>query len=353
LKLTLSIFSGSDQRISNNLQGEKIPMKKQAVATGVFFLSCLWPLRASAETYSQLYVFGDSLSDTGNVFKATGGLIPPAQLGYYDGRFSNGLNWVEYLAQDLGLNPNPNTNYAFGGATTGSTNTVLARLPGLQQEIAGFTQTNPIADPNGLYIIWAGANDYLGGGVTDPTVPLTNLSNAVTSLANVGAKNIMVANMPNLGIIPSSNGDSQLSTNLSLLSTAHDTGLTQTLGTLEQQLGSSVNLTELDVYSLFNTVIANPAEYNFTNVTTACLSVTSCALGNQSKQDQYLFWDNLHPTTAAQKIIGDFAFSTLNSAQPTAVPEAGSTLGVLAFGVLGVGLKLKRKPKKASSVKNH
>lgn len=326
-------------------------MKKQAVATGFFLLAFLSPLRAMAETYSQLYVFGDSLSDTGNTYRATRGLIPPSRLGYFDGRFSNGLNWVDYLAQDLGLNPSPNTNYAFGGATTGNTNTTLSRLPGLQQQIDGFTQTNSIADPNGLYIVWAGANDYLGGGVTDPSVPLTNLSNAVTSLANVGAKNIMVVNLPNLGIIPSTNGNSQLSTNLSLLSAAHDSGLAQTLGTLEQQLGSSVNLIELDVNYLFNQVIANPAEYNFTNVTTACISVTSCALSDQSQQNQYLFWDDFHPTTAAQKIIGDFAFSNLNSGTPASVPEPSSALGAFAFGVLGVGLKLKRKKQKSSSVK--
>lgn len=328
-------------------------MKKQAVATGFFLFSFLLPLRAMAATFSQLYVFGDSLSDTGNVFKATRGLIPPAQLGYFEGRFSNGLIWVDYLAQDLGLNPSPNTNYAFGGATTGNNNTTLPRLPGLQQEINGFTQANPTADPNGLYIVWAGANDYLGGGVTDPTGPLTNLSNAVTTLAGVGARNIVVANLPNLGLIPSALGDSQTSTNLSLLSAAHNSGLAQTLNALEQQLGPNVNLTELDFNSLFNQVIANPAEYNFTNVTTACLSDPSCALGDQNEQSQYLSWDGLHPTTAAQKIIGDFAFSTLNSAPPTGVPEPTSTLGVVAFGVLGVGLKLKRKKqKKASSVKS-
>lgn len=324
-------------------------MKKQAVATGFFLFSFLLPLRAMAATFSQLYVFGDSLSDTGNVFRATRGLVPPAQLGYFEGRFSNGPNWVDYLAQDLGLNPNPNTNYAFGGATTGSTNTSLSVLPGLQQEITQFTQANPTADPNGLYIVWAGANDYLGGGVTDPTGPLTNLSNAVTTLAGLGARNIVVANLPNLGLIPSANGDSETSTNLSLLSAAHNSGLAQTLDALEQQLSTSVKITELDFNSLFNQVIANSAEYNFTNVTQACLSVTSCVLGNPN---EFLFWDGFHPTTAAQKIIGDFAFSTLNSPPPTGVPEPASTLGVVAFGVLGVGLKLKRKPKKASSVKS-
>lgn len=325
-------------------------MKKRVVATGFFLLSFLLPLKAMATSFSQLYVFGDSLSDTGNVFTATRGLVPPSP--YFDGRFSNGLIWVDYLAQDLGLNPSPNTNFAFGGATTGSSNTILPRLPGLQQEIAGYTQANPTADPNGLYIVWAGANDYLGGGVTDPTQPLTNLSNAVTSLAGVGARNILVLNLGDLGSLPGTRDDSQQSANLSLLTDAHNSGLAQTIEALTPQLGTNVNLTFVDVNSLFDSVFANPAEFNFTNVTTACLSVLSCASANQNEQNQYLFWDSIHPTTAGHQLIADLAFSSLNSSPPTGVPEPGSTLGVLAFGVLGVGLKLKRKQKKASSVKN-
>ena len=326
-------------------------MNKQVVATGFFILSFLLPLRAMAATFSQLYVFGDSISDTGNDFNATGGQVPPSP-PYFNGRFSNGQIWVDYLAQDLGLNPSPYTNFAFGGATTGSSNTTVPGLPGLQQEINGFTQAYPTADPNGLYIVQAGSNDYLGGGVTDPTVPLANLSNAITSLVGVGARNILVVNVPDLGKLPSANGDPQLSTNLSLLSNAHNAGLVQTLDALRPQLGSDVNLLSLDINSLLNNAIANPAAYHFTNVTTACLSVASCALADQNQQNQYLFWDGFHPTTAGHQYIADLAYSVVNSEPSSSVPEPGSALGVLAFGALGVGSRLKRKHKEASSVKS-
>jgi len=59
-------------------------------------------------------------------------------------------------------------------------------LPGLQQQINGL-QPNTSADPNALYIVWAGANDYLNAGIGDP-VPVNNLSTAVSSLADYGAK---------------------------------------------------------------------------------------------------------------------------------------------------------------------
>ena len=90
------------------------------------------PLKATAATFSQIYVFGDSLSDTGNSLKATG--IPPSP-PYFQGRSSNGPVWSEYLADDLGLTPQQQTNYAFGGANSGSDNTLvpgLQGLPGLQ-----------------------------------------------------------------------------------------------------------------------------------------------------------------------------------------------------------------------------
>ena len=75
-----------------------------------------------ASAFSALYAFGDSLTDTGNVYLAAPG-VPLAP--YYNGRFSNGPLWVEGLANNLGLSINPSvgggTNYAFGGAVTGPT----------------------------------------------------------------------------------------------------------------------------------------------------------------------------------------------------------------------------------------
>ena len=103
----------------NENSGHPVARGLRAVSiVGALFLSLA---SAQASAYSQLYVFGDSLSDTGNLFAATGGTnpIPP----YFNGRFSNGPVWVETLAASLGLPVNPSllggTNYAFAGAVTG------------------------------------------------------------------------------------------------------------------------------------------------------------------------------------------------------------------------------------------
>jgi len=146
-------------------------MQRQILATGKILLSFMFPLKVTAQKYESISVFGDSFSDTGNVFNATTGAIPPSPT-YFDGRFSNGPVWVEYLAQELGLTFNPRTNFAFGGPTTGFNNISIAALPGLQQQINGFTAANPFAKPDALYIVWAGANDYFSyfsGNVPNPT----------------------------------------------------------------------------------------------------------------------------------------------------------------------------------------
>lgn len=322
---------------------------------------------SSAQKFDAIYVFGDSLSDPGNTFEATQENIPPPP--YYDGRFSNGPNWIDYLGQDLGLNPTPVTdvisgsaqptegiNFAFGGATTGTDNTisltfpVFAGLPALQQEIQSFKSLVPTADPDALYIVWAGANDYLptqGSFVpyTNPEVPLKNLSDAVTSLANAGAKNILVANLPDLGNTPVAYSVDQsfpgTSAALNALTEAHNTGLSTALNDLSQSF--DINIIPFYVDSLFEEVLDNPGKFGFTNTTDACISdPVACA----ANPNGYFFWDQQHPTTAVHQILAERAYSAL---EPQPVPEPSAEWGLLALGALGAAGWLKHKQKKASN----
>ncbi len=99
---------------------------------------------ASAGAYSNVFVYGDSLSDLGNIYAVTGGTIPQSP-PYYMGRFSNGPLAAEYLANTLHT---PLTSFAWGGATTGignsgdgGTQTSLGAfgLPGMLPQVAGIT----------------------------------------------------------------------------------------------------------------------------------------------------------------------------------------------------------------------
>ena len=253
------------------------------------------------EPINQLYVFGDSLSDMGTVFRATGGMYPPNPT-YYQGRYSNGRVWVEYLALRLHLSSKQTNNFAYGGATTGSNGNSL--VPGLLTQVQSFTQTHQQSNPNALYVLWAGANDYLQG-VSSATVPVENVTGAITSLAGVGAKKILVANLPDLGQLPATRTSAN-SASLSALTQAHNQGLRRSLKLLSQQY-SDLQIVTLDANTLYRDAITNPAAFGFTNVISSCLS-GSRACGNS---DQFLFWDGIHPTTAAHRILGEAAFSAI------------------------------------------
>lgn len=318
---------------------------------------------AKAASFTNIYAFGDSLTDTGNDYSFTltnlkiG--LPPSP--YFDGRFSNGPVWVESLASKLGLTVTPSlaggNNFAYGGAESGTENVFdpllkqlkLPLLPGLQEEVESFIGglPNQAADPNALYTVWAGANDYLAGGLTTDTATIKNLLSAVTSLNDVGAKNILVPNLPDLGKIPR-NLNTPEAPALSALSKKHNSDLALALASLSQDRGSSINIIPLDVYSTFEAIIADPAEYGFTNVTQGCINppppfpVTYNSPCNDQKsvQDQYFSWDGIHPTEPGHQLIAKAAFAAVRP-----VPEPSSTLGILTFGVLGAGSLLKRRQK--------
>jgi phospholipase/lecithinase/hemolysin len=267
--------------------------------------------------FNQVYIFGDSLSDPGNLFSITEGTFP-SNPPYPQQRFSNGFVWSEYFTSKFGLNPTPFThpspsrdgiNFAVGGATTGETNVNGESLPSLQQQLNAFIvslqQTHQQANPEALYILWAGANDYLGGQITDPADPVANLSQAIESLYQVGARSILVLNLPELGDTPlAQNSEDTNPSQLNQLSNAHNTLLKTAVQQLSQSL-PEIQLGLVDIRGLFKMVIADPKQFGLSNVTDGCV-IVAC-----SDPDQYLFWDQLHPTTTAHQIIADAVFSAL------------------------------------------
>jgi len=252
---------------------------------------------------TELYVFGDSLSDAGTVFRATGGMYPPNP-PYFQGRYSNGRVWVEYLADRLHLSFNQANNFACGGATTGSDHQSF--VPGLLTQVQSFTQTHKQFHSNALYVLWAGANDYLQG-VSSATLPVENIARAIASLADVGAKKILVANLPDLGQLPTTRTTAN-SASLSALTQAHNQGLRRALKVSQQH--SHLQIATLDANRLYREAIANPAAFGFTNVISPCLAGLSAC----GSPDKFLFWDGIHPTTAAHRILGETAFAAIQDA---------------------------------------
>jgi phospholipase/lecithinase/hemolysin len=141
-------------------------------------------------------LFGDSVTDTGNVYRLTSHTVPPVP-PYYQGRFSDGPNWVDQLA-DL-----DKSNYAYGGATTDNTVTSYSIsgtfiIPEVRQQIGLYfndTANSTISFEKTLYIIWAGVNDFIYNPSTPISSIVNSLINRVQDLLGMGPKNVLVFNI--------------------------------------------------------------------------------------------------------------------------------------------------------------
>lgn len=271
--------------------------------------------------FSTIYAFGDSLSDAGNISLATLGLLPVSP-PYQDRVFSNGPTWVQDLAQDLGLpavKPSlaGGTDFAFGGAETGQTPQHTLSPIDLPSQLGQFAAQVPSPQPNALYAMWIGSNDVLdilrdnaltpAQQQSDVTAAVNNEVAGITALAARGAQDFLVLNVPNLGITPYEQARPAQTATATALSSQYDTELATALHTLEASGALKIDL--VDTYSILDQVDANPTAYGFTNVTnpvwtgnlTSPDSGTLNAVG--AAQNQYLFFDGLHPTAQAHALL--------------------------------------------------
>lgn len=285
----------------------------RTVAVWSFVLAASLSIAADAFSYTGIYTFGDSLSDTGNLCPTPcGGIpVPPYALG----RFSNGPVWVEGLAAGLGLALTPSStggnNYAVGGATSGGV---------LNSQVPGYlTAAGGSASPTALYVLLAGGNDGLGGG--NPVTAANNVVSAINNLKAAGAQSFLVANLPDLSLTPAVLGNP----GAQLFSTTFNATLASGLATI-----TGVTIFGLDLFALVNQTVANPGDYGFTDVDTACWNgVTACANPNE-----YLFWDTIHPTSAAHSRLAEAALLV--------IPEPGTGMLVLV-GLLVLAIDRRRR----------
>ena len=276
---------------------------------------------AQAGPITSVVVYGDSLSDNGNLFAATGQPGAP----YFQGRRSNGPVAVEQLAVALGA---PLLDFAWIGATTGignyadggtPTSIGAFSLPGMQLEFAGTQGGLGPFLANGLFVVWGGPNDFLSPSPLD-TTPQAIINRAVAdemgivnTLESLGAHNILVPGMPDLGLTP-------YYQSLGPVAAGQASAITDVYnGVLRSSLPSGVLF--YDTATLLRSVVANPGAYGFTDVTDPCFDgLTVCA-----NPSQYLFFDSFHPTTTADTLVA-------NGFQAATVPEPSSF--VLIFGGL-------------------
>jgi outer membrane lipase/esterase len=297
----------------------------------------------SASAFTGLYVFGDSLSDSGNNAALFG---TPAQtvtnnsyvpnFAYSSGTYSNGPVWVNSFAAGLGLasfaapSRTGGGDYAHGGAQTNVNGPLGAALtPSTTTQVNGFLAPQATIPSTALYVVATGGNDaravadlIAGGAPLGPTIAAAaaayalNVGNIVDSLQAKGATSIIVWDTPNLGKAPAVLAQGALASGLGTqIATSFNAALASRLST-------EIGVTTFDVFGLFNTIAASPATYGLTNISDACGAVAGC------DPNKYLFWDGIHPTSGGHRLIA-------NAMLAAAVPEPSSML-LLAVGIVGL-----------------
>jgi phospholipase/lecithinase/hemolysin len=309
---------------------------------------------AFAAPYSQFVVFGDSLSDAGNAAFITSNAFPPSPP--YAGTFSNGPTAAQYMANLLGVSVGLGwsglsaaaNNYAVGGGLNGigNYNVQIGNPPGLgaafpvmantgiRQQVERYALVNPVV-PNAastLFMVWGGPNNIFLGAETggDPSVyipaALNDLGNDLLMLAGMGARHLFVPNMPDLGLTPEARGKEPAAmAGLSALSAAYNGGLAQMLAGLDTAFDLlGIDLYSFDTAAFFADVTANPAAYGLTNVTDSCLFTAPAVCST------YLYFDNVHPTTAAHDLL------SLQYAMALGIIPEPATSGLLVITLVGL-----------------
>ena len=312
---------------------------------------------ARAQDYNAVVVFGDSLSDSGNVAQALQLGLPPGS------SFTTNPDpvWAELVAQTFaapGINSLAGgTNYAIGGACVNPNLPCLVtvpgvgeiRLPGIDEQIALHVGSRPdgAADPDALYALWAGSNDLVdileaalmpapGAPPANPEAAIAetvrHYARAIQRLQDAGARHIVVFNLPDPGATPFAQSipDPRFSATLTALAQGYNEALDAGLGSLDD------GIVPIDAFGFFDQVVRDPAKYGFTNVDgTACAplseAVNALACGPAGSplpatyapgaNESFLFADGKHPSGAAHAMLASVVTATL--AAPVQVSLAG------------------------------
>ena len=293
------------------------------------------PVDANNSFFTNVVAFGDDNTDTGNVFRLTNRqwpLFPP----YNHGRFTDGRVWLENLGV---LNVQ---NYAYIGATTDNDNLVRGYIPlndmtvpGVRQQILNYLKSTDIGAVDltqTLYVIWAGANDYLDNANITTDSVVNSLINAVYDLLVVGVTNLVLINQPPLYAYP---GFSSVHPNLTLKSRicTHNQILQTNLSIMDL-LNNQASIRVFDLYSLINDILIGNTSSTL-NIVDQCWRMRDgVLLANCSNPEHYMFIDELHLTSTIHQMIATRFLQFLSS------PSIGCRSFPSVFVYIGLSLFL-------------
>ena len=288
-------------------------------ASALLLASLLISAVANSAPYTSLVIFGDSLSDVGNIASSSFDIYPGKY--YYEDRFSNGPVWVEKLAAGLGLPPTQRStangdNFAYGGAqTTGTGFPEGIAIRDVDEQVTQYLGARTV-DPSALYVVFAGSNDLINGQ-TNVATPAARLATDLSRLITAGARNFLIPNLPLLGYTPRFNGNATTAATYNARSQQFNATMDTELASLADD-SPGLEFFRLDVAAIFVDAIANPTKFGLSNVTAA--AAPGLEPGDSSyntsliaaNANEYLFWDDLHPTATVHSILAARALALVD-----------------------------------------
>lgn len=302
-------------------------MKLLATIGAFLFSGIVW-----ATPLNNIVVFGDSLSDNGNLYKFMKYQLPPSP-PYFEGRFSNGLVWIEHvIASYFPENPDVHLlDYAYGGAGVSEEEGADDVLFTLRREVNSYLlEHNDKASEDSLFVIWIGSNNYLAfPAEIEQTLHDVHagIVHSIERLVEKGAKHILVVNLPDLGRTPAAIEFDSVDT-MTYFAKEHNNLLSKSIDDFRQE-HPDVEWLYYDLHQAFEEVMTHPEDYGFTNITGTCVnsvveditktSVLKMVTSVKPKINAdgctgYLFFDLVHPTALAHQILGKRAKEMLDQA---------------------------------------
>lgn len=272
--------------------------------------------KASSLGINRLVIFGDSLSDVGNLHKRTFGIMLPPHV-FYKSRFSNGPIWADYVQAPLkGWNVE---NFAVGGAKT-SDNSIIYRyfVPSLQQQVAEFIKKSKKSEADStLVAIWIGPNNYMkdasraqdSGGHPDSeklgalvAAVMGDLRDAISQLRTAGYSHFILGTMPELGVININPAEPIPTSSATLFAATakHNDAFAEMLKNYESM--SSLKADVFRAGEINQSTIENPRQWGFTKLDEPCFvgNLRGKFYGEKSfcsDPSGYKFWEYIHPNT--------------------------------------------------------
>lgn len=278
----------------------------------------LLPLLVHAGGPQRIVVFGDSLSDEGNLASIVGDFPQPP---FYNNRVSNGPVAVEVMATELGLTLEPSlhligpasgTNYAVAAARARGTGLIDL---GFQVELF-LANHGGIAAPDDLYVMFIGGNDIrdargqpvLADGEAIVREAALAVEQQLRRLIAAGARHIFAVNAPDVGSIPESTliavalGDPGFPARATHLSELYNDALKKRLHAIEEEF--DIEVADFNTFKRLRKIIKKGEKLGFTNTTDACFFTSSLTFNPACNFDTFVFFDEIHPTARVHAIIG-------------------------------------------------